>query len=157
MVNKILNGAIILAAVLILFFVYSAWVDKPLREHDLVDVLPSEGISMDSRALLETQTTGIVVRILNGNGTGGVAYKLREYLLTQGFDVSETTNADHFNYEKTIVYLHSSDYSISTKVSRALGIENNPIMDDRAPNYPCDITVLMGKDYKQLPPFLDEN
>ena len=45
---------------------------------------------------------GIVVRILNGNGVSGVVCKLREYLLTQGFDVSETTNADHFNYEKTI-------------------------------------------------------
>lgn len=140
-----------------MFFVYSAMVDRPMREKELVDVLPKERVSMDSRILMETQSTGIVVRILNGNGISGVAYKLREYLLTQGFDVSETTNADHFNYEKSIVYLHSSDYSLSKKVSRALGIENNPVMDDRAPNYPCDITIVMGKDYEKLLPFLDEN
>lgn len=138
-----------------MIFAYSAWVDRPMREKDLVDILPSEGVSMDSRGLLEAQSTGIIVRILNGNGTRGVAYKLREYLLTEGFDVIETTNADHFNYEKTIIYLHSSNYSLSTKISRSLGIENNPVMDDRAPNYPCDITILMGKDYNELPPFLE--
>lgn len=132
-------------------------VDKPKREKDLVNVLPRESVSMDSRALMEIQSTGIVIRILNGNGKGGVAYKLKEYLLTQGFDVSEIANADHFNYEKSIIYLHSSDYSISKKVSRSLDIKNNPVMDDRAPNYPCDITIVMGKDYKKFPPFLDDN
>ncbi len=132
-------------------------VDRPRREKEFVDVFPREGISMDSRALMEIQSTGIVIRILNGNGKSGVAYKLKEYLLTQGFDVSETANADHFNYEKSIIYLHSLDHSISKKVSRSLGIENNPVLDDRAPDYPCDITIVMGKDYKKLPPFLGDN
>jgi len=105
----------------------------------------------------QQESMSIVVRILNGNGVSGVAYKLREYLLNQGFDVSETTNADHFNYEKTIVYLHTSNYSMSNKVSEKLGIDNNPVLDDRAPDYPCDVTIVMGKDYKQLPPFRENN
>ncbi len=149
---------IILSVILIGFFAYSAWVDRPSRIREFAEVeIPDNMPDLSVSKEVEQQSLNIVVRILNGNGVSGVAYKLREYLLTQGFDVSETTNADHFNYEKTIVYLHTNDYSMSKKLSDKLKIDNNPVLDDRAPNYPCDITIVMGKDYKQLPPFLENN
>ncbi|MEA2076439.1 MAG: LytR C-terminal domain-containing protein [Candidatus Marinimicrobia bacterium] len=139
------------------FFAYSAWIDRPARIREFAEVkIPNNLPDLQMTGEQEQESMEIVVRILNGNGISGVAYKLREYLLTQGFDVSETTNADHFNYEKTIVYLHSSDYSMSKKVSDKLGIGNNPVLDDRSPDYPCDITIVMGKDYKQLPPFQEK-
>lgn len=132
--------------------------DRPARIREFTEVkIPDKMLNLQVNKEQEQESIGIVVRILNGNGVSGVAYKLREYLLTQGFDVSETTNADHFNYEKTIVYLHTSNYSMSNKVSDKLGIDNNPVLDDRAPDYPCDVTIVMGKDYKQLPPFLENN
>jgi len=115
--------------------------------------IPRDMPNLQMASADKAEDTHIVVRILNGCGVSGVAYKLREYLLTQGFDVSETTNADHFNYEKTIVYLHTKDYKMSTVLSRALHISNNPVLDDRAPDYPCHVTILIGKDYHQLPPF----
>ena len=128
--------------------------DRPARIREFAEVeIPDKMLNLQVNKEKDQESMGIVVRILNGNGVSGVAYKLREYLLTQGFDVSETTNADHFNYEKTIVYLHTSNYSMSKKVSDKLGIDNNPVLDDRAPDYPCDVTIVMGKDYKQLPPF----
>lgn len=154
----VLNVVIIFSVILIGFFAYSAWVDRPSRIREFAEVeIPDNMPDLSVSKEIEQQSLDIVVRILNGNGVSGVAYKLREYLLTQGFDVSETTNADHFNYEKTIVYLHTNDYSMSKKVSDKLKIDNNPVLDDRAPNYPCDITIVMGKDYKQLPPFLENN
>ncbi|MEA3391711.1 MAG: LytR C-terminal domain-containing protein [Candidatus Marinimicrobia bacterium] len=132
--------------------------DRPARIREFTEVkIPDKMLNLQVNKEKDQESMGIVVRILNGNGVSGVAYKLREYLLTQGFDVSETTNADHFNYEKTIVYLHTSNYSMSNKVSDKLGIDNNPVLDDRAPDYPCDVTIVMGKDYKQLPPFLENN
>jgi LytR cell envelope-related transcriptional attenuator len=133
-------------------------VDRPARIREFTEVeIPDKMLNLQVNKEQDQESMGIVVRILNGNGVSGVAYKLREYLLTQGFDVSETTNADHFNYEKTIVYLHTSNYSMSNKVSDKLGIDNNPVLDDRAPDYPCDVTIVMGKDYKQLPPFFENN
>lgn len=149
---------IIIAIFLISLFAYSAWVDRPNRVKKLAEQeMPSRPQSLQTRIISEPENKHIVVRILNGNGISGVAYQLREYLLTQGYDVSETTNADHFNYEKSIIYLHTKDYSMSNKLAKTLRIDNNPILDDRAPDYPCDITILMGKDYKQLPPFLENN
>jgi len=144
--------------VLIGIFAYSTWVDRPARIREFTEVeIPDKMLNLQVNKEQQQESMSIVVRILNGNGVSGVAYKLREYLLNQGFDVSETTNADHFNYEKTIVYLHTSNYSMSNKVSEKLGIDNNPVLDDRAPDYPCDVTIVMGKDYKQLPPFLENN
>jgi len=144
--------------VLIGIFAYSTWVDRPARIREFTEVeIPDKMLNLQVNKEQQQESMSIVVRILNGNGVSGVAYKLREYLLNQGFDVSETTNADHFNYEKTIVYLHTSNYSMSNKVSEKLGIDNNPVLDDRAPDYPCDVTIVMGKDYKQLPPFRENN
>ncbi|MCF7832752.1 MAG: LytR C-terminal domain-containing protein [Candidatus Marinimicrobia bacterium] len=143
---------------LIGIFAYSAWVDRPARIREFTEVeIPNNMPDLSMSSEKEQESMDIVVRILNGNGVSGVAYKLREYLLNQGFDVSETTNADHFNYEKTIVYLHTNDYSMSKKVSDKLKISNNPVLDDRAPEYPCDVTIVMGKDYKELPPFLENH
>ena len=143
---------------LIGIFAYSTWVDRPARIREFTEVeIPDKMLNLQVNQEQKQESMGIVVRILNGNGVSGVAYKLREYLLNQGFDVSETTNADHFNYEKTVVYLHTNNYSMSNKVSEKLGIDNNPVLDDRAPDYPCDVTIVMGKDYKQLPPFRENN
>ena len=153
-----LNVIIVLSVVLIGIFAYSTWVDRPARIREFTEVeIPDKMLNLQVNKEQQQESMSIVVRILNGNGVSGVAYKLREYLLNQGFDVSETTNADHFNYEKTIVYLHTSNYSMSNKVSEKLGIDNNPVLDDRAPDYPCDVTIVMGKDYKQLPPFRENN
>lgn len=144
--------------VLIGIFAYSAWVDRPARIREFAEEeISSDLPDLKMAAKQEQQSLDIVVRILNGNGVSGVAYQLREYLLNNGFDVSETTNADHFNYEKTVIYLHSNDYSMAKKVADKLDMANNPVLDDRAPDYPCDITIIMGKDYKQLHPFKDNN
>lgn len=157
MLNRILNGVIILSLVLIAFFVYSALVDRPARIRAFTEMeLPAEVPDMQISARNQLETEHIVIRVLNGCGVSGVAYKLREYLLTQGFDVSETTNAEHFNYDKTIIYLHNSDYSTAEKISEKLNMANNPVLDNRTPDYPCDATIVIGKDYRTLPPFIHE-
>ncbi|MFO7841208.1 MAG: LytR C-terminal domain-containing protein [Fidelibacterota bacterium] len=138
-------------------FAYSAWVDRPARIREFTEVeVPKDLPELRMNAEKNTESVYIVARILNGCGVSGVAYKLREYLLTQGLDINETTNADHFNYEKTIVYLHKNDFKIAKIISEKLQMPNNPILDDRKPDYPCDVTILIGKDYKKLPPFNKE-
>ncbi|MBN2781447.1 MAG: LytR C-terminal domain-containing protein [Candidatus Marinimicrobia bacterium] len=131
--------------------------DRPARIREFTEVeIPANLPDLRISGEKTQESMDIVVRILNGCGVSGVAYKLREYLLTHGFDVSETTNADHFNYEKTIVYIHRNDYKMSRTISEKLNIANNPVLDDRLPDYPCDVTVLIGKDYQQLPPFQEK-
>ncbi|MCK4814035.1 MAG: LytR C-terminal domain-containing protein [Candidatus Marinimicrobia bacterium] len=152
-----MNVVIILFIVIIGFFGYSAWVDRPARIREFTEVkIPKDMPNLRMSAENTRDKVDIVVRVLNGCGVSGVGYKLREYLLTEGFDVYETANADHFNYEKTIVYLHANNYEMSTIVSQKLNIANNPVLDDRAPDYPCNVTIVIGKNYKQLTPFIDK-
>lgn len=142
---------------LIVFFAYSALVDRPARIRAFTEVeVPAQVPDMQISTQSRTETEHVVIRILNGCGVSGVAYKLREYLLTQGFDVSETTNAEHFNYAKTIIYLHNNDVAAAERISKKLNMPNNPILDNRTPDYPCDATIVIGKDYLQLPPFINE-
>jgi hypothetical protein len=157
LLNRILNGVIIAAVVLIILFAYSALVDRPARIRAFTEVeVPREIPDMQISARNEAELSHIVVRVLNGCGVSGVAYKFREYLLTHGYDVSETSNAEHFNYDKTIIYLHNNDFQIARKLSGQLQMPNNPVLDNRAPDYPCDVTIVIGKDYRQLPPFVHE-
>ncbi|MDD3095786.1 MAG: LytR C-terminal domain-containing protein [Candidatus Neomarinimicrobiota bacterium] len=157
LLNRILNILIIFILVLVGFFVYSALVDRPARLREFARVeIPRDIPEMRTAAQSEEEALHIVVRVLNGCGVSGVAYKLREYLLTQGFDVVETTNAEHFNYEKTIIYLHRNDFQVAKLVSDRLRMANNPFLDNRTPEYPCDVTIVIGKDYQMLPPFANE-
>ncbi|MDD3716449.1 MAG: LytR C-terminal domain-containing protein [Candidatus Marinimicrobia bacterium] len=157
LLNRILNVLIILILVLVGFFAYSALVDRPARLREFAQSEISRDVpDMRTAAQSEKESLHIVVRILNGCGVSGVAYKLREYLLTQGFDVVETTNAEHFNYDKTIIYLHRNDFQVAKQVSDKLRMPNNPFLDNRTPDYPCDVTIVIGKDYQTLPPFSNE-
>lgn len=135
-------------------FAYSALVDRPARIREFTEAeVPKNVPELRMSTEKAADSVHIVARVLNGCGVSGVAYKLREYLLKEGLDVSETTNADHFNYEKTIVYLHKNDFKMAKIISDKLNLPNNPILDDRTPDYPCDVTILIGKDYQNLPPF----
>jgi len=155
--NRILNIVIAVSVVVIGIFAYSAWVDRPARVREFAETeVPKEVPELRISAERSSESVHITARVLNGCGVSGVAYKLREYLLTKGVDVSETTNADHFDYEKTIVYLHKNDFKIAKLISDKLGLPNNPVLDDRTPDYPCDVTILIGKDYQTLPPFDEE-
>lgn len=46
----------------------------------------------------------IEVDVSNGNGVNGMARRLGKHLSEEGFKVGRLTNADHFGYEKSIVF-----------------------------------------------------
>ena len=52
------------------------------------------------------------IHVLNGNGTAGASKKAADLLEGLGYNVTETSNADNFNYDKTVIQLTSekSDY-----------------------------------------------
>ncbi len=52
------------------------------------------------------------IHVLNGNGTAGASKKAADLLEGLGYNVTETSNADNFNYDKTVIQVTSekSDY-----------------------------------------------
>lgn len=156
--NTALNSIIIVFVAVIIVFVFSALRQPAGNEAYLESITPeiaSQTDMLPDLNLLEEKNKAkqVSVRLLNGCGVKGVAGKIREELVKEGIDVVQTANADHFQYEKTVVYLHTDSYSKTVYVSDALGIPNHPVMDDRKPDFKCDMTVVIGHDYNNLNPF----
>jgi tetratricopeptide (TPR) repeat protein len=60
------------------------------------------------------------IDIANGNGVNGMARRLGKYLREEGFKVGRLTNADHFNYNKTVVFYGKGHSEQAMKIASAL-------------------------------------
>ncbi len=93
----------------------------------------------------------IWVEILNGNGVTGVAAQYTEFLRDKGFDVQRTDNADNFSYQNTLVLDRSDNREKALAVARALQLDTSVVQTTVDPSLQLDVTVILGKDYNQLP------
>ncbi len=89
------------------------------------------------------------VIVQNGCGVEGVGFRTKEFLRRHpGYDVVDFRNADHFNYEETIVIDRTGDLESAAVVARLLGTTN---VIQQMPETPLvDITVVVGKDYARF-------
>ena len=103
----------------------------------------------ESNPLLDIQ-----VEILNGCGTPGIAAKFSELLRDKRVDVVRSENADHFEYEKTILIQRNENINGMKHVAQVLGfnIENSDkIITSIDPNLDVDLTLIIGKDFPSIP------
>ncbi len=95
----------------------------------------------------------IEIEILNGCGEPGLAAKFSDLLRKKQVDVVRSENADHFEYEKTILIQRNENVEGMKYVAAALGfdIENNEhIVTSVDPNIDVDLTLIIGKDYQTI-------
>ena len=62
----------------------------------------------------------IQIEILNGCGTPGIAAKFSQFLREKRVDVVRSENADHFEYEKTILIQRTENVNGMQHVAEAL-------------------------------------
>jgi len=60
------------------------------------------------------------IEIANGNGIYRMARKIGNHLASNGFCVIRLTNADHFNYKKTIIYYNPGYYEHAVNLAQEL-------------------------------------
>ncbi len=60
------------------------------------------------------------IRVLNGNGTVGVATTMKDFLTTKGWTVSATGNAANYNFTQTVIKLKDSFKSYADALTRDL-------------------------------------
>ncbi len=92
----------------------------------------------------------IQIEVLNGCGIAGIANAYTGVLRSNGFDVVETGNFDHFNLEETIVISRSGVLDNAKRVASALGVKEINVIREESPDYFLDVTVVIGHDYEQL-------
>ncbi len=158
--SLVLNGIISVLAVVILLFVYSFF-DSAKRD-ETRQIVQSGTIEDIPEALLEGQErvknqVNMVIQILNGCGTKGIANEMKVYLTNQGIDVRSTGNADNFGYTKSKLLIHNDKYAQAEHFAKLIGSSMIPEYRKRLPGQEYDFTLILGSDFLDLQPFAATN
>jgi hypothetical protein len=97
----------------------------------------------------------IQIEVLNGCGVNGIAKIFQAYLRKQGFDVVNTENymvdgKRSWDIQQSMIIDHIGDSEQAQAIARSLGIAEDKIIDKKIPNPIYDMSVVIGKDYKNL-------
>ena len=95
----------------------------------------------------------IQVEIWNGCGISNLAVMYKDFLRNEGLDVLDSKNAEHFNYSKTTILHHRGDINRALVLVDILKIDKSSIVDDKNENLFYDMTLILGKDYIDLPSY----
>ena len=95
----------------------------------------------------------IQVEIWNGCGISNLAVMYKDFLRNEGLDVLDSKNADHFNYSITTILHHRGDINRALVLVDILKIDKSSIVDDKNENLFYDLTLIIGKDYIDLPSY----
>lgn len=97
----------------------------------------------------------IQVEIWNGCGISNLAMMYTDFLRTEGLDVLDSKNADHFDYLETKILHHKGDLKRALVLADILKIDHSSIVDDKNDNLFYDLTLIIGQDYMDLPSYRD--
>lgn len=92
------------------------------------------------------------IKVFNGNGSSGAATRFIDKLTQYGFKVDKPSNAQNFNFKKTVVIYKASTLKKAEQLALILGsyelvLYNNT---DWSPyKSSSDIIVILGKDYAE--------
>jgi len=93
----------------------------------------------------------MVVEVLNGTGIPGQANQAAATLKKLGFKVSRTGNAGSFKYGNTLLVDWRNQVDSSVAMAHALGVDPSKIIVYNRPKKTIDATIVVGKDWGQLP------
>ena len=86
-----------------------------------------------------------VIQILNGTGINGFASRTKRYLESFGFEVYNTDNADHSDYENTLVIIRNSEAK-AKKLANLIQC-TRVVPGETTNNTNIDATIILGKDF----------
>lgn len=116
---------------------------------------PEQTMVLAKRMLYFTPADALKVEILNGSGAAGVAQDAASKVEQAGFVVASTGNAPNYDYERTQIILHNPKASV-VEIARAVGATefktdntSTATADNEKPANGVDMTVIIGKDYRQ--------
>ena len=87
------------------------------------------------------------IEVLNGTGQRGLAEEARRGLLHRGIDVISVANAEHFDYDESVLIARKKSVDVR-ELGELLGCRNviEQVRDDSLE----DATLILGADYKAL-------
>ncbi|MFB3056133.1 MAG: LytR C-terminal domain-containing protein [Ignavibacteriaceae bacterium] len=136
--NLFLNISNLILSLLILFLGYS-----------LLSKLNVFGENLEIDNLVKHKKN-MQIEVVNGCGVDGVADRFTDYLRKKNFDVVNTGNYRSFNIDNSIVIDRTGDIINAEYLAEVIGIDNKQVIQQKNKNYFLDVSLIIGKDYKQL-------
>jgi LCP family protein required for cell wall assembly len=133
---------------------------RPIPEEILAlrdDVFTSTGLpvpaapTVAANPLEMRQAENASVSILNGTYTAGLAARTREYLISEGVNVTNTGNALEI-YDYTTLIDYSGKIYTQQYLLELLNIQSSQVFNQYDPNSEVDIAILLGNDWAETNP-----
>lgn len=90
------------------------------------------------------------VEVLNGCGVKGITEEVTKFLRSKNIDVVKTGNYFNFNVEKTLIVERKGNSENAKIVAQMLGANDSNILESFNQNLYLDLTIIVGRDYKNL-------
>ena len=148
--NYTLNGAIILFLILVVYFSFSLINNSLKSEKEINDITDT------SKAITNQPNLTVQLDVQNGTRENGVASEITEYLRKNGIDVVEIGNYKSKDVERTLILDRAGDKNKVLKVAKILGVDSRNIIQQINSSLFLDATVVIGKDFKELKPFIEK-
>ncbi len=139
--NFLYNIIIIFLGAVIIFLGYSLYLKIKSRE-DAEKELAKKKLAAPI----------VQVEVLNGCGISGVGEQFTDYLRNNNFDVVQTGNYISFDVDKSMVIDRTGNKANAIKVADVLGIDHKNIIQQINNDYILDVSLIIGKDFKELKP-----
>ena len=88
--------------------------------------------------------------VLNGCNIPKLALMYTYYLRSEGIDVEAYKNADNSNYIETKILHHRGEIERALELADIMMIDKSRIIEDQNETLFFDLTLILGKDYKNL-------
>jgi hypothetical protein len=134
-----------------LFFIIASVILTVFAVFLLYSILDKTGIIVfDNTETAKPQNVQqlIQVEVLNGCGVAGVGDALTDVLRAKGIDVVKTGNFRSFDIENTFIIDRLGKIETANRVADSLNLDKRFIITEKNKSYFLDLTIVIGKDYK---------
>ena len=158
--GSLINSAIVILSLLLVAFIFS-FSNRQIQTGIPIEItFPSlpETPKLAVAIYEQKPILDIEVEILNGCGVPGLAGKISDYLRSQQMDVVRSENADHYNYDQTILILRNENSDGLKIIAKSFGIDikdENRIKHIPDDKLNVDLTVIIGSDFDTIKPLVD--
>ena len=149
LLKKILSKILIFTSFIcfiVLFVIFKNWdIDNANLNNPRIDL-------MNQVQTYDALNKIIQIEVLNGCGDKGVADLYANYLRGNNYDVIDYKNAENFDYNASKIIVHNNNLAVEN-VADLFDIESKNVDYLFNENIFYDMTLIVGKDYKQLESF----
>jgi len=150
-----LNAAIAVAGIILLGFIYSFSKNQMHQGLPFAVTFPETPAQpiLAKDVFIQNPIQDIKVEVLNGCGVLDLAARTTEFLRSQQIDVVRSDNADHHQYQHTLIIQRNERVESLQKVAASLGInvtDSSHVQIIPDESLGIDVTVILGKDYTTL-------